>query len=418
MPKPTEDQTGAERPGAEAEAQQPATPVEAENGTPGDPPGPVTDDIPPEDPAPAATEPEPQPELARPPHEPVREQSGRSGGVILPVLLGAALGAGASLFAVGAGLVPLPPDPSVAELRGQIAEAGAEARQVAAATEELRATLAPLVGDVAALRGAEPPPPVDLAPLANRIAAVEAGLAAVTARLSDLEQRPVEGGGASAAALDAFVREMEALRAEVEAARQAGSTAEDRLAAVVAEAEERIAAREAEVEDRAAAEEAAAEARRRETALAGLRAALDTDRPIAPALADLRAAGVDLPPALQDAPEPPTLAALRADYPEAARRALASALRGEAGESFGDRALAFLRAQTGARSLAPREGDDADAILSRAEAALDRGELAAALTELEALPPEARAEMAGWTERAEARRAAADAIAALAAQPG
>lgn len=416
MPKPTEDQTGAERPEAEAEVQQPAAPDAEETGAPGDPPEPATEHTPPEAPAPAAAEPEP--EATRPPSEPVRAQPGRSGGVILPVLLGAALGAGASLFAVGAGLVPLPPDPSVAELRSQIAEAGAEARQVAAATEELRAALAPLAEDVAALRGAEPPAPVDLAPLADRISALETGLAAVTARLSDLEQRPVEGGGASAAAMEAFGREMETLRAEVEAARQAGTAAEDRLAAVVAEAEERIATREAEVEDRAATEAAEAEARRRETALAGLRAALDGDRPIAPALADLRAAGVDLPPALRDAPEPPTLAELRADYPEAARRALASALKGEAGESFGDRALAFLRAQTGARSLAPRGGDDADAILSRAEAALDRGELAAALTELEALPPEARADMTGWTERAEARRAVADAIAALAAQPG
>lgn len=422
MPKPTDDQTGAERPEAEAETPQPVPPGTEAQDAPEDRPEPVADDVPVPsqegiDPAPAP-EPEAGPEPAHPRAEPAAEDRGRSGGVILPVLLGAALGAGASLFAVGAGLVPLPPDPAVTELRGQIADAGAEARRVAGATEELRATLAPLAEDVAALRGAEAPAPVDLAPLADRITALETGLAAVNARLSDLEARPVEGGAASAAALEAFGREMETLRAEVEAARQAGTQAEDRLATVIAEAEERIATREAEVEERAAAEAAAAEARRAETALAGLSAALDSDRPVAPALAELSAAGVDLPPELQDLAEPPTLAELQAGFPEAARQALAAALKAGADGDFGDRALAFLRAQTGARSLTPREGEDADAVLSRAEAALGRGELAAALAELEALPAEARAEMTGWIQRAEARRAVADAIAALAARQG
>jgi hypothetical protein len=80
-------------------------------------------------------------------------------------------------------------------------------------------------------------------------------------------------------------------------------------------------------------------------------------------------------------------------------------------ERFG----AFLRSQTGARSTAPRAGDDPDAVLSRAEGALAEGQIAAALTLLEALPEAGRAEVAAWRAAAEARLAAVDAAEALAA---
>lgn len=62
--------------------------------------------------------------------------------------------------------------------------------------------------------------------------------------------------------------------------------------------------------------------------------------------------------------------------------------------------------QLGARSVTPREGDDPDAVLSRAEAAVVDGQLDAALAEIAALPETARAEMAGW-EAAAAKRLSA-----------
>jgi hypothetical protein len=68
----------------------------------------------------------------------------------------------------------------------------------------------------------------------------------------------------------------------------------------------------------------------------------------------------------------------------------------------------------GARSVAPREGDDPDAVLSRAEAAIKAGDLNATLTELDTLPEEAQAAIADWRAAADARvaaRAAADALA-------
>jgi hypothetical protein len=63
------------------------------------------------------------------------------------------------------------------------------------------------------------------------------------------------------------------------------------------------------------------------------------------------------------------------------------------------------------RSVAPKEGNDADAVLSRAQAAINEGRLSDTLAELGALPEVARAELTEWQGLAEAR---ADALAAAA----
>jgi len=73
-----------------------------------------------------------------------------------------------------------------------------------------------------------------------------------------------------------------------------------------------------------------------------------------------------------------------------------------------------LQRQLGARSVEPREGNDPDAILSRAEAALINGHLPQALAEIAALPDEAQAEMGNWVTLATIRAAALSAAAALA----
>ena len=73
----------------------------------------------------------------------------------------------------------------------------------------------------------------------------------------------------------------------------------------------------------------------------------------------------------------------------------------------------FLKRSLGARSVAPREGNDPDAVLSRAEAAINSGDLAAALSELVTLPEEAQSAIADWRTAADARvaaRSAADAL--------
>ncbi|MBB1497426.1 COG4223 family protein [Paracoccus sp. MC1862] len=234
---------------------------------------------------------------------------------------------------------------------------------------------------VAALRDS---PPVDLAP--------------IQARLDELAQRPVVDTEA--------VERLNTLAADVVAATQ-------RIGMVAEQAEARL----AEVESRAATlADTADEAARRAQAAAAAAAigeALQTGAPRDAALSQLAEAGVTPPPALMV--EVPTLDELVAGFPPAARAALRDALQAETVQGQGSFLGNFLRAQTGARSVAPREGDDADAVLSRAGAAVERGEIRAALAELAALPEPARPAMAEWTAQAQAYADAHSAVEALVA---
>jgi hypothetical protein len=107
------------------------------------------------------------------------------------------------------------------------------------------------------------------------------------------------------------------------------------------------------------------------------------------------------------------MASLSADFPDAARSALA-ATRAQDATSGGVDLGAFLTRQLGVRSVTPRDGDDPDAVLSRAEAALKSGDLTGALAELEALPDVAKSEMSGWLDQAQTRQTALDAANTLA----
>ena len=297
----------------------------------------------------------------------------RRGGFV-PLVLGgvvaAAIGAGAALALFPQGWQP--------------ADTGAlEARLIALeAREAPDAALAPLEERIAAVESSVP----DLQPLADRLAALEASddtdtgalLAPLEDRLARLESdltTRIEAGIADA---------LEGARDRQEAQEQAIVSAEQDLAA----------------------EREALEAR---TALAQLTAAAETGQPAADALPPL-AAVTDLPPALNAFHQGlPQLRDLQASFPAAARDALAAAPLDE-GRSAGDRVLNFLRSQTGARSLAPREGGDTDAILSRAEAHIRAADLPATLTELDALPEGPAAAMAEWRAQAEARVAALAAL--------
>ena len=140
-------------------------------------------------------------------------------------------------------------------------------------------------------------------------------------------------------------------------------------------------------------------------------AAVESGAPFATALADLEATGAsDIPEALKSAARDGvvTLAALQGEIPSAARAALAESLQdAEAGFS------GFLKRQLGARSIAPREGDDADAVLSRIEGAVRQGRLMDALAEAETLPTEAKSAMSDWLEKTTTRVAVTTASEAL-----
>lgn len=253
--------------------------------------------------------------------------------------------------------------------------------------EEQGATLARLNDQVAA--------GPDMAPVTTQIDELSARVDEIAGRvdgfgaqITELEKRPISEG-VSEEAIAAYEAELDRMRAEIEK--------------MVADAQA--------MRDSAAGD---AQAALRRSALTRILSALDNGTPFTAALEDLRGSGQEIPAPLTSAAQTgvTSLAELRDTFPDAARNAIAADRSGQGGVgNIGS----FLRNQLGARSLEPREGSDADAVLSRAEAALRTGRLGDALAELEALPEPAQAEMAGWIERAETRHQAVMAAEDLAA---
>ena len=274
---------------------------------------------------------------------------------------------------------------------GDAAAIGAQAEKLAALEKTVTDLAArPVVAPVVSGEGSER--------LQGVLNELTARLTAQQQRLDELAARPASDAG-SAEQLQGFVAQAEALQKQI--------------AASAAEAEQRIAAAESQA---SALQESAETANRRAqaaTAAAALRAAIETGGSRDQALADLGAAGIEAPAVLNG--DLPTLEQLRAEFPAAARAGLAAALNaapnsGGALGVIGD----FLRVQTGARSVEPREGDDPDAVLSRVDAAVKAGDIRGALTGITTLPEPAQAAMADWTSRAQLWVDADTALATLA----
>lgn len=332
----------------------------------------------------------------------------------------------------------LPPDALAAEVLPHPDAAPADAAPIPPPPPPPRRSpgiLGPLLGGALAALGGfalshynvfglvpPPAPPADLAPLAQAdqdqtaaLAALRSELEATTARLATLE-------GAAAPQPDtARLDDLDQRLAAIETLPQDGDAGTAALAARLARLEQRISAQppaadQAEVDAALArlAEAEAAASRRANEATAAAEAAahkaqLDQLREAVTSGASFEAelAALD-DPDLTAALSPhaagiPTLAALQADFPEAARQSLQIARANAPDSGWGGRLADFLAAQTGARSLTPREGDDPDAVLSRAEFALSEGRLADALAEARILDDTIRAPLAGWITRAEAR---------------
>ena len=256
---------------------------------------------------------------------------------------------------------------------------------------------------IAALEEAPPAPAPetaapDLSIINSEIETLATLLEGVETRLSALEQRPVPEAIVPTIDTSAFEGELAELQASVESQR--------------AEIENLL-------QNAMSVEEAAALASRNATlqaALSRVQSAIDSGKPFAPALEDLRSSGlVEVPAALSDVADTGvmTLANLQDRFPDAARAALAAA-RADAGDDAEGGLGGFLKRQLGARSVEPREGTDSDSVLSRVEAAIRDGRLTDALAETDTLPEPAKAAMEDWLADAQARdaaEAAADTVA-------
>lgn len=294
----------------------------------------------------------------------------------------------------------------------------------------LQGAVETLQAEAAALAGAQEGIATETAEAASAAAAASAALGAIDERLTAVERAPGEDGAVTDTAIASFERELAGLREELASQEsrmvEVAETATAQLAATrEAATAELTAAREAAAADLAAvraeaeAEEAAARAEA-EAALAAaavseLRVAVEAGTPFEEAVSKLAEVGVDVPEAISAAAVDgvQTQTALIGAFPDLARAALDTARAEGSGDSGSGGVGAFFRDQLGARSVEPREGDDPDAVLSRAEAAAGAGDLDAALTEIGALPDTVQAVFADWVAQAESRAAVIAALSEL-----
>lgn len=329
-----------------------------------------------------------------------------------PVALGgvvaAGLGAAATIWALPhlpAGWLPPADTAPAAEAAAPVDAAAIRADAIAAAEAAARSEVQALRDELASTAAVEVESgntlaePAGPAVSAEDLAVLQARLDEQAARLDELASRPVLDG--------------ETAQRVQTLADQAGAL-EQQIAAAAADARSEITAAQAEAQK---LQDAAQESTRRAeavAAIAALQAALDRGVTPDEAHQQLAAVGLDTPDALSR--EVPSLESLQSGFGEAARAGLRAALR-EDSAGGGNVLTNFLRAQTGARSVAPREGDDPDAILSRANAEVEAGRIAAALDEIATLPETARSApaMAGWIDGATAYRDAQSALSDLSA---
>jgi len=259
------------------------------------------------------------------------------------------------------------------------------------------------------------------------------GGAALTAKLADLDQQLkalAAAAGSTAttdavkAALSDYDRKLDQLGQTVQGMQgsvgQIASDAKDQMSAIQQEAEKQLQQmqantteqiQKAEAQAKAAADRAVAKA-----AAGQLQAALSSGLPYASVIPQISAVA-SVPQVLADHAQTgiPTIEQLQSRFTPLAREALKVSVKSDMGDGAGSRIMAFLKSETNVRSLTPKEGDGPDAVLSRAQAALDKGDLATATAELAKLPDAGQTVFAGWVSDARARAAADDAVAELTA---
>lgn len=278
-----------------------------------------------------------------------------------------------------------------------------------AQTAELQQKLGAQADQIQRLEGrlsaVESQPAPDLSPLMDT-------LATLNGRIAGLETGPAE----AAQEVASLAQTVTELQGDL-AALQASGPVPANITALAAEAEARLQEAEVQAARMKAEAEALNQAAAARLAFIALQTAVESGAPFA---AELTALGADAPDVLSKHARDglPSLSALQDAFPAAAREAIEAALRADMGDSWTDRATSFLRSQTGARSLTPREGSDPDAILSRAEAALATGNIEATLAELAALPEAAQSTLSEWRAMAETRLTADQALQAMAENIG
>lgn len=302
-------------------------------------------------------------------------------------------------------------DSRIDSLQQAADEPRATEEQIQAAIADLEGRVTPRLDELSDQVGA-----TDREAFEGRLTQLETrveGLAAQIEELTGLGAGSAELSDEDLARISAFSSTVEGLRAEVASLAEKQGVLSQRIDDVAAAAQRRLAEAEEEVAAANQAAEATKSAALARAAAISIDAAITAGEPYAEALDQLRAnTGVEIPEGLAASAETGVtpLGTLRESFPDAAHAAIRASIRAEDDSSVAGRLASFIEAQVASRSLTPQPGDSTDAILSRAEDALRRDNLAAAVSELDSLSEPARNAMADWIARAEARVAAQSAL--------
>lgn len=268
-------------------------------------------------------------------------------------------------------------------------------------TAALQAEVATLRDQLAGLSAAQIDP-ARLAAVESRLAQPQADIGALDQRLTALEQRP-------ATAADPQV--VADLKAQIGTLATRLAEQQTTTTRISAEIDSQI---RQKLEGAVTEAEALQQAAERRAALLGLETALTAGLPLTDSAVRLEDAGIALPePLAALIAAPVTLPDLQAAVPDAARQALLAARQADMGDTLADRLTTFLQTQTGARPLAPQEGDTPEAVLSRLEGHVRQGDIAAARDQIAALPPAAQQALADWAALADRYLAGRAALAPL-----
>ena len=371
-----------------------------------------------------AAEPAPPPPPPKPEPRPPRPAPPAGNGWTRIALAGAVGGVVAVVFVLllqATGLLPAPGGTAVSQA---IERAEAVTGTVAALERRVTAVEA-MTADLPSIRSA-------VEGLASRVAALESdvgsrapraeveALAGEVAAVGDrLDSAPPAASQGDLAALDARLDRLEAMPLATPGDADATGAVAGRLGAAetdLAALAERIDALEARLAEGGAANGETARA----VALASLRRAATGGQPFAAELDMAAAMGLagEQVAALRAfaAAGVPTGDQLAERFPPVADAILAATSGTDPEAGLLDRLAGGMRGLVSIRPAGPRPGDDPPAVVSRMAAAVERGDLAAALDERQGLPAAGQDASAEWAARA-GDRVALDRLVAEIAQP-
>ncbi|WP_421725890.1 hypothetical protein [Bauldia sp.] len=263
-------------------------------------------------------------------------------------------------------------------------------------------TIASFESRVAALEAQVAATP-ETAPLTAAIADLRSTVAANAQRIDQLEAAPQ--GTEDATAITEAIAPIEARLSKLEATGGDGDAdALAGLSARIGSVETAVTDLETQVASLADQPSPGAESERaaRAIAIGLLQQAAHDGGPFATDLAALKALGTDTADVAALEPlaskDTPSLATLQAGFPTVAD-AILEAGAGTDDAGIFDR-LAGLGGLVTVRPIEPMEGETSVAIVSRMRSAVDQGDLATALSERDALPPEGQAVSSAWAAAA------------------